>query len=77
MYIRFPTQRTPPSLLSFVVFLAGAVCVVVGISLLGVGTWLYWHTEQSAGTVLTLGGAAVGFGCLTVLGGYLARRLLP
>jgi hypothetical protein len=75
--MRFPTEPTPPSQYSFILFLAGAVCISIGICLLVVGRWLSSEGEISASTTLMLGGGAVGFGLLVIAGWYIARRLLP
>lgn len=66
--MRFPTEPTPPAHFSFIIFLAGVVCILVGACLLYIGWRLTSLNEGSAGTTLMLGGGAVGFGALIIFG---------
>lgn len=70
MHIRLPGEPTPPSQFSLVVGLLGVLLLIVGLVLLGVGTWAERAGEAIARVLLACGGLLAGLGGLVLL----ARR---
>jgi hypothetical protein len=75
MKIRFPTERTPPQLLSFVTCLAGVIFLVLGT----VGLLVAWTLDKEESVrqlLLSYGGGLFAVGGLTLVACWLVRRFL-
>ena len=73
-FIRFPSERTPPSQAGFVVLLLALIFVLVGMALLGVGVWARHHDDLFAHTAFIVGGGSLGLGLLIFAAWRIARK---
>jgi hypothetical protein len=73
MNIRFPTERTPRSLVRFVLILAAVLTLLLGIVLLVVA-WTIEGENALRNTLLTLSGFSGATALLTFAGLWFARK---
>jgi hypothetical protein len=75
-YIRFPSERTPPSQAGFVVLLLAVIFLLVGMALLGVGVWARHDDDAFAHTAFMVGGGSFALGVLILLAWRMVRKFI-